>query len=226
MTRVILALVLSILTVVLVSACIATPTTTSETPTVIIPETQSKTTPNLISPPPPKPEPPPALEQTPDSPEQPESIPTPEPSPVTESTKPEVGFVAPDFEMQNPDGTSFSLSDISKPIVLNFWNTGCRPCRDEMPLLQQINDELKGEGLIILTINIGQSASLVKEFMEDNDLQLLVVLDTRGTITQNYLIRYIPTTYFIDADRIIQEKEIGSFQKKASIEKCLSKIMP
>ena len=44
-----------------------------------------------------------------------------------------VGQLAPDFELQNLDGELISLSDFKgKPVLINFWNTGCPPCRTEM----------------------------------------------------------------------------------------------
>ena len=62
--------------------------------------------------------------------------------------------------------------------------------------------------------------------MQNHNLSFTVLLDTRQDITQKYNIQYIPTTFFIDKDGIIQEKVIGPFQNKTQIENRLSKIMP
>lgn len=137
-----------------------------------------------------------------------------------------VGQPAPDFELQNPDGDSTSLSDLDIPVLINFWYTGCPPCRKEMPYLQQIYDERQSSELVVLAINVSESASTVNEFYQDNNLSLPVVLDTSGAVAQRYNIQFFPTTFFIDKDGIIQEKVIGAFPSKAAIEKRLSKIMP
>ena len=137
-----------------------------------------------------------------------------------------VGQPAPDFELQNPDGDSISLSDLDRPVLINFWYTGCPPCRKEMPYLQQIYDERQSSKLVVLAINVGESASTVNEFYQDNNLSLPVVLDTSGAVARRYNIQFFPTTFFIDKDGIIQEKVIGAFPSKAAIEKRLSKIMP
>jgi len=138
-----------------------------------------------------------------------------------------VGKAAPDFELQNLDGQSISLSDFKgKPVLINFWATWCRPCVFEMPYLQEIHDEWSGKGLVVLAINRGESSSKVEQFLQSNNLSLPVLLDTRAVVSQKYNIRWFPTTFFIDKDGIIQEKIIGRFTSKAPIGNRLSKIMP
>ena len=138
-----------------------------------------------------------------------------------------VGKAAPDFELQNLDGQSISLSDLKgKPVLINFWATWCGPCVSEMPYLQEIHDEWSGKGLVVLAINIGDSSSEAEQFLQNHNLSLPVLLDTGKVVAQRYNIRGIPTTFFIDKDGIIQEKIIGAFPNKEAIENRLSKIMP
>jgi len=138
-----------------------------------------------------------------------------------------VGKAAPDFELQNLDGQSISLSDLKgKPVLINFWATWCGPCVFEMPYLQEIHDEWSGKGLMVLAINRGESSSKVEQFLQSNNLSLPVLLDTKLDVFRRYNIRSIPTTFFIDKDGIIQVKVIGAFPNKEAIENRLSKIMP
>ena len=138
-----------------------------------------------------------------------------------------VGEPAPDFQLQDLDGQVVSLSDLrGKPVLLNFWNTGCPPCRDEMPYLQQVYDEMQGKDLVMLAINIGESSSTVAEFMDFYHLSLPVLLDTNGNVARRYSMPGIPTTFFIDKDGILQVKVVGAFPSKAAIEKRLNKITP
>ena len=137
-----------------------------------------------------------------------------------------IGEPAPDFTLQNLEGESVSLSDLrGSPVMINFWNTGCPPCRNEMPYLQEVYDENRDTGLVLLTINIGQSISTIETFLEDNDLALPVLLDSDGAITRRYGMPGIPTTFFIDRDGILRVKVIGGFPTKAAIDSRLSEIM-
>jgi len=136
------------------------------------------------------------------------------------------GNLAPDFRLQNLEGQTVSLGDLrGSPVMLNFWATWCGPCRYEMPYLQQVYEEWSGKGLVLLAIDIGENPSLVKGFLEMNNLDLPVLLDTEKNVAEEYDIRGIPTTFFVDKDGIIQEKIVGSFPSKEAIEGHLAKIM-
>jgi thiol-disulfide isomerase/thioredoxin len=95
-----------------------------------------------------------------------------------------------------------------------------------MPYLEQIYEEWSDKGLVMLAVDVGESASQVRQYMQSNTISLLVLLDTSQVVTQTYNITGYPTTFFIDKDGIIQEKVVGAFQDKESIEQCLSKIIP
>jgi len=139
----------------------------------------------------------------------------------------EVGNQAPDFQLQSLDGQTVSLGDLQgKPVLINFWATWCSPCRGEMPYIQEIYEEWSDRGLVVLAINIGESSSKAEEFMQSYNLSFTVLLDTKQDVAQKYNIQYIPTTFFIDKDGIIQDKVIGAFQNKTQIENRLSKIIP
>lgn len=138
-----------------------------------------------------------------------------------------VGESAPDFKLQNLDGQLISLSDFrGKPVLINFWATWCKFCRYEMPYLQQIYEEWSDKGLVVLAINIGESHSEVKEFLQALNLSLPVLLDTNEKVAQKYNVPPVPTTFFIDSDGTIQVKIIGAFPSKEAIEQHLNNIMP
>ena len=139
----------------------------------------------------------------------------------------QVGNLAPDFQLPNLDQEPLSLYDLrGKPVVLNFWASWCGPCRIEMPYLQEIHEEYSEEGIVLLAINIGESPSAVEQFLQSNNYSFPVLLDTGGVVAQQYGAIYIPTTYLIDGDGIIQGKRIGPFISKGEIENELGKIMP
>jgi len=95
-----------------------------------------------------------------------------------------------------------------------------------MPYIQEIYEEWSGKGLVVLAINIGENPSKVGEFMESFFLSFPVLLDEDSKVSNEYNVRAIPTTFFIDKNGIIQVTKIGSFQSTAEIEKYLSQITP
>ena len=138
-----------------------------------------------------------------------------------------VGEAAPNFELQNLDGQSISLSSLKgSPVLINFWATWCGPCVSEMPYIQEIHEEWSDKGLIVLAINLGDNASQAEQFLQDHNLSLPVLLDTNKVVAPKYGIRAIPTTFFIDKNGIVRVKIIGAFPSKAAIESRLGEIMP
>ncbi len=140
---------------------------------------------------------------------------------------PQIGKLAPDFKLPNLDGQVVSLGDFrGKPVLLNFWASWCGPCRYEMPFLQEIYQAWSGKGLVVLTVNLQENPSRVKEFVEEFGLSFPVLLATSQEVPLAYNIRGIPATFFIDKNGIIQDIKIGAFSSRVEIEQRLIKIMP
>lgn len=135
------------------------------------------------------------------------------------------GKPAPEFELGTLDGQMLSLSQFrGSPVLLNFWATWCGPCRREMPYLQKVYERWQGVGLVLLAINIGESPPDVAEFMQAGRFTFPVLMDVSGEVATRYGIEGIPTTFFIDAEGIIQEVQVGAFPSAAEIEKSLFKL--
>src|SRR4249919_2177737 len=61
---------------------------------------------------------------------------------------------APDFTLVNPGGKKVALKDFrGKVVFLNFWATWCESCRDEMPSMEKLYREFKGQGLEIVGVD-------------------------------------------------------------------------
>jgi peroxiredoxin len=138
------------------------------------------------------------------------------------------GGMAPDFTLLNLSGQEVSLADFrGKTLVLNFWATWCGPCRLEMPFLQEVSvdPEWAERGLVVLAVNLGDSAAAVRGFMGDNGLTFNVLLDSNREVGVQYNTRYIPTTYFIDKDGIIQSIKIGAFTEKSEIDRAIINML-
>lgn len=125
-----------------------------------------------------------------------------------------IGTLAPDFQLMSLEGKPVKLSDFrGRPVLLNFWATWCGPCKAEMPLLSKTHEELKDEGLVILAVDVQESPSVVQRYAEQNKLPFLIVLDQTGVVAEHYRVRAYPTTFFIDANGVIQSWQIGTLSK-------------
>ena len=130
----------------------------------------------------------------------------------------EVGMQAPDFTLTNMNGKEVSLSDYrGEKVFLNFWASWCPPCRQEMPDMQKLYEEY-GEEVVILAVNVGENKSTAANFMMENGLDFSVLLDTDKSTARNYLVRGIPTSYFLDKDGVIINKVVGAVSYERMLE--------
>jgi len=138
----------------------------------------------------------------------------------------DVGQLAPDFEMQYPDGRKVKLSDFKgKPVIVNFWATWCAPCEAELPEFVQTYDKYKDQGLVILGVNAQESGEDANKFVEKYSLSFPVTLDSRGEVMGLYAVRGLPTTLFIDPEGRVAVRWAGILTKPM-IEEYLGQILP
>lgn len=122
----------------------------------------------------------------------------------------EVGETAPDFSLPGINSEEVKLSDYrGKKVFLNFWATWCPPCRAEMPDIQRFYEERKDD-IVILAVNIGEEKGKVVDHLNISSFTFPVVLDRDKSTASEYLVRGIPTSYFIDKNGTIINKVTGA----------------
>ncbi len=136
------------------------------------------------------------------------------------------GELAPDLKLRTLDGQTISLKDLQgKVVILNFFATWCPPCKAEMPLLQQVNDEWSKKGAILFVVDEGEDATTVSRFIKANRYTMPVLLDPDGSTGARWGVAAYPTTFFIDSEGLIRNKVVGAFPNKAQIDDNIKKAM-
>ena len=112
---------------------------------------------------------------------------------------PKVGDPAPDFTLPDSLGDTHSLSDFKgKVILLQFWQSFCPGCRDELPRLQKIYDDYHSKGLEVISVNAGDEWNKIKPLVRGYSY---LVLRDNGAAWNKYRQQgYIPLNYVLDDD--------------------------
>lgn len=121
------------------------------------------------------------------------------------------GSHAPDIALPGLDGRTVRLKDYrGKVVFLNIWATWCPTCRDEMPSMEKLYQELKGEPFEILAVSIDKGgARAVTPFMKAFNLSFPILLDPEGTIGRPYGVTGVPESFIINKEGFIERIVIG-----------------
>ncbi|MBO5287324.1 MAG: TlpA family protein disulfide reductase [Clostridia bacterium] len=112
--------------------------------------------------------------------------------------------MAPDFRFVNRDGDGLTLKKFrGKPVVLNFWQTTCPPCRAEMPDFENAYLEY-GDRIDFIILNVtngySQTIEIAYDYIEKMGYTFPVYYDVYGQGAYAYDISTIPATFFIDEE--------------------------
>lgn len=116
-------------------------------------------------------------------------------------------------EIRMLDGGTIRLADYAgKVIVLDLWATWCPPCRDEIPHLVSLNDELKSRGVefIGLTVDANDNARKLRDFAQRFGINYRI-----GWADEDFALAFmgdygsIPQTFVITRDGRVLKKFVG-----------------
>ena len=137
------------------------------------------------------------------------------PSPATGTPAANSNFESvPDVEFQTLAGKPFRLKELQGQVVLlNFWATYCIPCREEIPALNAIQQELQPQGLRIVGATLDDDADGVNAYQKEVAKFEYEVLLGGSDAKVKFAQSVLPTTYLIDRQGRIRQKIIGARDK-------------
>jgi peroxiredoxin len=116
----------------------------------------------------------------------------------------------PEFRLKDVNGKYLSLHDYrGKVVLLNFWATWCPSCKFEMASMETLHKALGNKGLVVLTVNVRESADQVKAFFQEHQLWFPALLDEDGDVFERFNVWSLPTTFIIGKKGELLGKVIG-----------------
>ena len=93
--------------------------------------------------------------------------------------------------------------------MINFFASWCDPCREEMPLINELAAQSENDGYNVLAIAVEDSRAAVTQYAKESKLVFPVALDLNSTVKRAYRIFGPPATFFIDRRGIIRDIVVG-----------------
>ncbi len=136
-----------------------------------------------------------------------------------------LGEIAPDVSLNLLDGGTIRLADLrGQVVVLNFWATWCEPCKEEMPLFQELSETGNVDGVPFTIVGMGVRARDTPEeitaFTQSLGITYPIAYDSGG---ESALIGpvelafgradVLPLTFIVSPDGIVSHVKVGEYQE-------------
>ena len=109
------------------------------------------------------------------------------------------GSPAAAFQLPAAVGDPVSLADLKGQVVLiNFWASWCGPCRQEMPVLDQLYRKYKPAGFTLLGVNVEPKSADALGFLKATPVSFPILFDTQSKVSTLYEVAGMPSTVIVD----------------------------
>lgn len=144
--------------------------------------------------------------------------------PVSNQAKsgPEVGSMAPDFDLKVLDGNgkTMKLSSLrGKAVIVDFWATYCGPCKIEMPWFVELQNKYGQDGLQIVGVaedDAGEKA--ISDFTHKMGINYPILIGTEKVADLYGGLDGLPTTFFLDRSGKIIDKQLGLISESVIVD--------
>ena len=99
-----------------------------------------------------------------------------------------------------PGGEPYGIaSDRGSVVLLDVWATWCEPCKDALPMYQDLSKHYASRGLKVYALNVDEDVRTLGPFLEETKVTLPVLLDANAEVADKVLrVRGMPTTLLVD----------------------------
>ena len=134
-----------------------------------------------------------------------------------------LGSPRPAFTLGAADGQRVSADDFDGQVMLiNFWATWCAPCREEMPMLNEVQAELGPAGLAIVGIALDDVAR-ARAFAAELGIDYTILVGAGDVMSTSLAYGnqagVLPYTVLVDREGVVRWTYLGELKRDALMQK-------
>ncbi|HVZ86917.1 MAG TPA: TlpA disulfide reductase family protein [Polyangia bacterium] len=130
-----------------------------------------------------------------------------------------IGAPLPPLKVDGLSGRPIDVASYKgRVLLLDVWASWCGPCKQELPVLDQMARRLKSQGIEILAVSVDQERANVEQFLRTHGGRwaLTVAHDPRGEIAELLQPDKMPTSYVVDRAGIVRYVNAGFLPEDAT----------
>ncbi|MBN1209865.1 MAG: TlpA family protein disulfide reductase [Myxococcaceae bacterium] len=105
-----------------------------------------------------------------------------------------------------PGGEPYEVaSDRGSVVLLDVWATWCEPCRDALPVYEDLAKEYGARGLKVYALNVDEDARAIPAFVKETKVSLPILMDANAAVAERTLgVKMMPTTFLLDRKGVVR----------------------
>jgi thiol-disulfide isomerase/thioredoxin len=125
---------------------------------------------------------------------------------------------APEFTLTTVDGREVQLSDSSGKIrLVDFWATWCAPCREEVPMLNELQASYGERGFQVVAIS-DEEAEVIQDFIDEFGVEYLNLVGTEE-VAEAFGVLGLPAAFLLDGEGRVIDSFLGPKPRRVLVEK-------
>lgn len=113
-----------------------------------------------------------------------------------------------------------------KVLLINFWASWCKPCEQEAGELRSAWNYYKSRGdVLFLGVDYVDTEPHAREYLKKFDITFPNGPDIGTRISQQFRIKGVPETYFIDRDGVLRFVQVGPFTSEDQIRAIIDPLL-
>jgi thiol-disulfide isomerase/thioredoxin len=94
-------------------------------------------------------------------------------------------------------------------VVVDFWASWCKPCRQSIPWLNELRARYGTQGLVVIGVNVDAERADAERFQRSVPIDFEVLYDPQGKLAQQFGVQGMPSSFVFDRDGKLAQTLLG-----------------